>query len=153
MFVYAIWSHTKESYFRRLRKFFDSVDLCIGTGFEERCNTFANKGRQDSNWAFNTILMFLQYQKERVERMEIAGGTLLNHVKTIKMFCEITDIVLPWKKITRGLPRARRYAADRAPTMDDKIWSKASSIRSLNERHDKQVSNQNCTTQGRSIRQ
>ena len=57
---------------------------------------------------------------------------MLNHVKMSKMFCEITDIVLPWKKITRGLPRARRYAADRAPTMDDKIWSKASKSKLYN---------------------
>jgi hypothetical protein len=111
LFVYAIRSpYTKESYFRRLRKFFDSVGLCNGAMFEERCNAFVNKGRQDSNWAFNTILRFLQYQKERVERKEITRGTLLNHVKTIKMFCELAELVLPWKKITRG-HASWRYAA------------------------------------------
>jgi hypothetical protein len=29
------------------------------------------------------------------------------------------DIVITWKKITRGLPRARRFADDRAPTPDE----------------------------------
>ena len=37
----------------------------------------------------------------------------------MKMFCEITDIVIPWKKITRGIPRGKRYADDRAPTIEE----------------------------------
>ena len=37
MFVYAIRSpYTKESYFRRLRRFFDAIDLCKGMRMEER---------------------------------------------------------------------------------------------------------------------
>jgi hypothetical protein len=35
------------------------------------------------------------------------------------MFCEVTDIIIPWKKITRGLPRGKRYADDRAPTIEE----------------------------------
>jgi hypothetical protein len=31
----------------------------------------------------------------------------------------MTDIPIPWDKITRGIPRGRRYADDRAPTLDD----------------------------------
>ena len=120
MFVYAIRSpYTKKSYFRRLRKFFDAIDLCKGMIMEERCNTFAYRARADYNWAFNHILRFLQSQKERVERKEITGGTLRNYVKTIKMFCEVTDIIIPWKKITQGLPKGKRYADDRAPTMEE----------------------------------
>jgi hypothetical protein len=120
MFVYAIRSpYTKESYFRRLRRFFESTNLAKGLTFEERCNIFAYKGRKDSKWAFNNILRFLQTQKQRVERKEITAGTLRNYVKTIKMFCEVTDVVIAWKKITRGLPRGKRYADDRAPTTEE----------------------------------
>ena len=54
--------------------------------------------------------------KERVEKKEITAATALNCVKTIKLFCEMNDILLPWKRITRGLPKSRRYADDRAPT-------------------------------------
>jgi hypothetical protein len=116
MFVYGIRSpYTKESYFRRLHTFFDAMDLGKGKTFEERCNSFAHKGRADSNWAFSNILRFLHHQKERVEKEEITAGTLRNYIKTLKMFCEVTDIVIPWKKITRGLPKGRRYADDRAP--------------------------------------
>jgi integrase len=119
-FVYAIRSpYTKESYFRRLRRFFDSTNLAKGLTFQERCNIFAYKGRKDSKWAFNNILRFLQTQKQRVERKGITAGTLRNYVKTIKMFCEVTDVVIAWKEITRGLPRGKRYADDRAPTTEE----------------------------------
>ena len=42
-----------------------------------------------------------------------------NYVKTIKMFCEVTDVIIPWKKITQGLPQGKRYADDRAPTIEE----------------------------------
>ena len=50
---------------------------------------------------------------------EISGATLRNYVKTIKLFCEMNDILIPWKKITRGLPRGRKFADDRAPTIKE----------------------------------
>ena len=31
----------------------------------------------------------------------------------------MSDISIPWKKIVRGLPRIRRYANDRAPTIEE----------------------------------
>jgi len=57
--------------------------------------------------------------KCRVERKEITAATALNSVKVIKLFCEMNDILLPWKRITRGLPKPRRYADDRAPTLEE----------------------------------
>jgi mannosyltransferase OCH1-like enzyme len=92
LFVYGIRSpNTKESYFRRLRGFFDAVNLDNGSTFKERCNTFVFKGRSDSRWAFNYIVRFLHYQKERVQTKEITAGTLHNYVKTLKMFREVMD--------------------------------------------------------------
>jgi integrase len=35
------------------------------------------------------------------------------------MFCEVTDITVQQKKIARGLPRGKRYADNRAPTLDE----------------------------------
>lgn len=57
--------------------------------------------------------------KERIEKKEITAATALNYLKTIKLFCEMNDIILPRKRITRGLPKARRYANDRAPTIEE----------------------------------
>jgi hypothetical protein len=82
----------------------------------------------DSSWGLNKIIMFLQYQKERTEKGDITAATLINFVKALKLFCEMSDISIPWKKITRGLPRARETSNDRAPTVSDKIKSFGESI-------------------------
>jgi hypothetical protein len=55
----------------------------------------------------------------RVNRKEIAGGTVRNYVKSIKLFCDMADIPIAWKKITRELPRGRRYANDRILTLEE----------------------------------
>jgi hypothetical protein len=74
LFEYSIRSqYTKESYFRRLRRFFDAISL-EGPTFESRCNLFVGKGKQDPNWAFNSILKFVLEEKKRVEKKEITGG-------------------------------------------------------------------------------
>jgi hypothetical protein len=120
MFVYAIRSSvTRDYYFRRLRKFFDFLELNRQGTIEERCNLFAVKAKKDSNWVFVNILKFLNFQKNRVEKGEITGATLKNFVKPIKLFCEMSDISVPWKKIARGLPKIRRFADDRAPTIEE----------------------------------
>jgi hypothetical protein len=46
----------------------------------------------------------LRYQKERVEKTEITGGTLSNIVKTIKLFCEMTEIPIHWEKLPENFP-------------------------------------------------
>ncbi|HET8792691.1 MAG TPA: hypothetical protein VFM31_02770, partial [Nitrososphaeraceae archaeon] len=105
LFVYAIRSQvTRDYYLRRLRIFFNHINLEPDKNIEERCNFFANKGTKDPSWAFNCTVRFLQYQKERVEKEEITGATLRNFIKALKLFYEMSDIPIQWKKITRGLP-------------------------------------------------
>jgi hypothetical protein len=67
----------------------------------------------------NVIIQFLQYQKDRVNRKEITGSTLRNYVKVLKLFCEMNDLPVAWKKLTRGLPKAKNYADDRVPRLDE----------------------------------
>jgi hypothetical protein len=68
LFVYAIRSKvTKDYYLRRLRIFFNHINLLPSKSMKERCNLFAAKGEMDSNWAFSCVVKFLQYQKEKVE--------------------------------------------------------------------------------------
>jgi len=120
LFVFAVRSQvTRDYYLRRLRIFFNYINLELNKSMEERCNYFAKKGTKDANWVFNCIIKFLQFQKERVEREEITGATLRNFIKAIKLFCEMLDIPIVWKKITRGLPKIRRHADDRAPTIEE----------------------------------
>ena len=121
MFKYAIKTDiTRKYYERRLEKFFDFIDFEIaGKDIEFRCNEFAEKSKNNTNWTLTQIIRFLQYQKERVENKEITSGTLKNFVKSLKVFCEMDDISIPWKKITRGLPNVRQSANDRAPTIEE----------------------------------
>lgn len=88
LFVYAIRSQvTKDYYLRRSRILFNYLDLISDQTIQEKCNFFANKGTNDPSWAFNCIVRFLQFQKERVENEEITGATLRNFIKAIKLFC------------------------------------------------------------------
>ena len=86
---------------------------------EHRCNHFAALAIKDHDWTFSKIIGFLQFQKERVQAEEITAATLYNFVKALKLFCEMSDIHVSWKKITRGLPKVRSFANDRAPTIKE----------------------------------
>ena len=121
LFLFAMNSpQTKGKYLTSLNKFFDYIELIQKT-IQDRCKEFADKSRTQSNskYAINSVIRFLQMNKDRVQRKEITGATARNYVKTIKLFCEMNDILLPWKRITKGLPKARKYAGDRAPTIEE----------------------------------
>jgi hypothetical protein len=74
MFRFSVRSEvTRKYYERRLRKFLDFVQFKPEvTDIEIRCNDFAERGKQNPNWALNHFIRFLQYQKERVEKGEIS---------------------------------------------------------------------------------
>lgn len=111
LFLYGVRSPITRGYYqRRLRIFFNFIKLLPDETMEKRCDCFAIEARRDPNWVFNCIIKFLQFQRERVERKEIVGATLKNFVKPLKLFCEMSDIPIPWKKISRGLPKVKRYA-------------------------------------------
>ena len=121
MFKYSIRSEvTRKYYERRLRKFLDFIQFKPETSdIERRYNDFAEHSNLNPNWALNHFIRFLQYQKERVEKGEIAAGTLRNSVKSLKAFCDSADLDIPWKKVTKGLPKARQSSNDRAPTIEE----------------------------------
>lgn len=120
LFLYAMKSPmTKEKYIGRLNKFFDFFEF-EGVTPEEKSRSFIMKYKeQDSHWVFSVILKFMQFQLERVQKREITGSTVNNYLKSIKLFCEMADISISWKKISRGLPRGRNHADDRIPTDDE----------------------------------
>jgi len=71
---------TRDRYQTRLAKFFDFISVDIGQGvkLEDRARVFAQRGKDDGNWALNHIVKFVQYQRDRVERKEITGATVRN---------------------------------------------------------------------------
>jgi hypothetical protein len=90
LYLYAMKSPaTKEKYLMRLGKFLDFLNLQDNGKLEDKATIFAEKGRNDNIWAFNSILRFIQLLKERVDRKEITAGTIRNYVKSIKLFCQM----------------------------------------------------------------
>lgn len=143
LFVYALNSPgSRERYTTRLRWFFSHIG--IQGPMEERCRAFVEKGTKDNAWVLQSIVRFLNHYKDRFNRREITGATIRNYVKAIKLFCEMNDIVLPWKKITRGLPKGRKWADDRAPTLAE--------IRKLVEYPDRRIRAIVCTMVSSGIR-
>ncbi|MDR4490058.1 MAG: hypothetical protein R2685_04045 [Candidatus Nitrosocosmicus sp.] len=120
LYLYAMKSPvTKQKYQKRLEKFFDFLGL-EGNTIEEKSITFVKlSNEKDNSWVFNVVLKFMQSLLERFNEKEITGSTVRNYLKSIKLFLEIADIQIAWKKISRGLPRARNFSDDRIPTNDE----------------------------------
>jgi hypothetical protein len=93
LYLYSMRSPaTRRTYPGRLAKFLDFLGLSKDTPLEERARLFAGKAKSDASWTFNAIIGFVQAGRERVERREIAAGTLRNDVKSLKLFCEKNGI-------------------------------------------------------------
>jgi integrase len=112
-FIFAINStFTRQQYEISLKRFFKDIGL-DGT-IQEQCSEFVEKSDQ-----IKDIVSFLQKQRDRVNNKEITGSTIRNYVKSIKLFCDMNNIDIIWKKLIRGLPRGRKWADDRAPTLEE----------------------------------
>jgi hypothetical protein len=93
MFILAIRSPvTREKYLQRIGYFFDFLEIKIDDSgniisIEKRFNAFSLKAKEDTNWFINSIVRYLQFHRQRVDRKEITGSTLRNYIKAIKLFC------------------------------------------------------------------
>lgn len=117
-FMYGLRApDTRRQYPRRFQYFLNFLSI-QGT-LEEQANKFTLKARENPLWAQESLMSFIDFQKERVKRGELAESTITNYYKASKLFCVMNDLVLNWKKISRGLPAGRRAANDRAPTIEE----------------------------------
>jgi integrase len=117
-FLYALKApDSKRQYPRRLEYFFDYLGL-EGT-LKEKCFVFCNQSKKDLRWTQYQLIQYIEYQKDWAQNGVIAESTINNYYKSIKLFCEMNDILLNWKKIAKGKPLHRNYANDRAPTIEE----------------------------------
>jgi hypothetical protein len=56
------------------------------------------------------LMEFISYQEQRSQRGEISQATIPNYLIAIKLFCEMNDIQVSWKKNPRGVPLERSCA-------------------------------------------
>ena len=121
LFINAIRAEqTRRKYQARLNTFFDYISI-PNSNLEERCKIFVKNCHDNGNskYAINCVFRFIVHLKERMNRKEIVVSTIYNYLKPIKLFCEMNDIEIKWKKITLGLPKEKKYAEDRAPTIEE----------------------------------
>jgi hypothetical protein len=98
LFLYALKAPaTTDKNIQRLMEFLDFLGYA-GTREEKTC-AFASQARADPIYAFNSFLKFFQTKREQIVRKETAIGTVRNYVKSIKLFCDMADLHMPWAKI------------------------------------------------------
>lgn len=103
---------TLPSYQRSLIRFLTHIKMDV--------DGFVDLGLKEPKRAQDLIIEFLLLQKRRFEKKEISGSTIKNMKKPIKLLLEVNDVSgINWKKISRILPPERRYALDRAPTIEE----------------------------------
>lgn len=96
------------------------MDYCgLEGSIEKQAKELLDLAKDNTTWIQNMLIKFIEAQKLRANQGGIKESTIRNYYKAAKLFFEMNDIVLNWKKITRGLPRGREAANDRAPTTEE----------------------------------
>jgi integrase len=118
-FMYALKSsEARRQYPKRLKMLFDYLKL--QGSLEEQAKHFSDyTEKKGIQWTQDSIMIFLDFHKERVRKKELAAGTLKNYYRAAKLFCEMNDLTINWKRISKGLPRAKNSSNDRAPTIEE----------------------------------
>lgn len=120
-FLYALRApETKKKYPQRLKFFFDYVfpDL---NNLNAQAQEFIMRAKGNDDFVYTNFINFILAQNRRVDIKEITAGTVRNYYKAAKLFCEMNDIAVNWKKIAKGLLKEKEYGEDRAPTVEEII--------------------------------
>ena len=118
-FLYALKApETKRQWPNRLKVVFDF--LGFSGNLDEQAKQFVTLCKEGgAALVLDKIIGFISYQVQRAQKGEISLSTIPNYLKAMKLFCEMNDINISWKKISRGLPKGRQAANDRAPTREE----------------------------------
>jgi integrase len=118
-FLYALKApETKRQWPNRLKVVFNFLGL--HGDLDEQAKQFIILCKEEGMTTVqNRLIEFISRQVQRAQRGEISPATIPNYLKAGKLFCEMNDIQVSWKKISRGVPRGRQAANDRAPTREE----------------------------------
>lgn len=102
---------TLDPYERKLVRFLEWAKLS--------CDGLVENAKADPKFAESLVIRFIIEEKQRVAKKEITGGTMANTVNVVRLFLEMNDVTLNWRKIRRLMPPVKRFADDRVPTRQE----------------------------------
>jgi integrase len=118
-FMYGIKSdETRRIYVSKLELFFDFYKI-EGKDIEEKSENFlqyTKKGKNTSQKLSDLVINYIYFHIQRAQKNEISRGTVRNFYKPIKLFCEMNNIILNWKIISKGMPMGAQNSNDRIPS-------------------------------------
>lgn len=112
-------SESRRQYPRRFKMVLDFMNF-KGT-LNDQAVQFFILARESPQTVEANLKRFITFQIQRAVRGEIAEATISNYYKAVKLFCEMNRVAgaINWKILSRGLPRGRQAANDRAPTIEE----------------------------------
>ncbi len=117
-FMYALRApEAKRQYPKRLEVFLDY--LRFKGSIAEKCDQLYEFIRHEPKTFQNALISYIIFHKERAHKGEISESTIPNYYKPIKLFCDMNDLIINWRLVTRGIPRGRHASEDRVPTRDE----------------------------------
>lgn len=107
---------TRNHYERHLRYFFDFS--------KSNADSLVEKSKKDPIWIEKEIIAYIRMLMSRVENDKesqdhIAASSVGNYIKPLRLFLEMNDILLNWKKLNRLLPSGKAKSQDRAPSVEE----------------------------------
>lgn len=88
----------------------------------DKPDAFLAKARADPAWAERYLSDYILSQKGRVSKRtgrKVAALTILNWLEPVRRFCETNKVHLGWDDLRSQLPKPRRVARDRPPTLHE----------------------------------
>ena len=61
------------------------------------------------------------FQKGRAAKGKLPSQLCQNYYKPVKLFCDMNNVIINWKLVSRGMPHGNHAANDRSPTLEEII--------------------------------